>query len=144
MNDTKIEYPVEAAGGRAIGVFNVPNSQDPTTETRSSARTAYYDPVQERSNLHIITGTKVTQINFANDSLTAVGFAMRSRAGNQTVSVRARKEVIIAAGAIFSLNLLQVSGIGPRKMLTQAGVPVKYELPGVGTNLQGKNIDPWC
>ena len=47
-----------------------------------------------------------------------------------------RKEVILAAGAIFSPVLLQVSGLGPRSVLDRIRVPIVVDLPGVGRNLQ--------
>jgi choline dehydrogenase-like flavoprotein len=46
------------------------------------------------------------------------------------------REVILAAGAIISPALLQVSGIGPVDLLNELGVPVKVDLPGVGQNFQ--------
>lgn len=46
------------------------------------------------------------------------------------------REVILAAGAIISPSLLQVSGIGPASVLDELGVPVQIDLPGVGQNLQ--------
>ena len=48
----------------------------------------------------------------------------------------ARKEVILAAGAIASPMLLQLSGVGPREVLDGLGVPLVHALPGVGGNLQ--------
>lgn len=52
------------------------------------------------------------------------------------VDVRARREVILSAGAIGSPHLMQVSGLGPAELLTQHHVPVAVDLPGVGENLQ--------
>ena len=54
----------------------------------------------------------------------------------QIKTVLASKEVISSAGSIGSVQLLQLSGIGPRDVLEQADVEVKHELPGVGQNLQ--------
>src|SRR5690606_7795343 len=50
--------------------------------------------------------------------------------------ITARREVILAAGAIGSPQLLQLSGIGPGALLQQHGISVVHELPGVGENLQ--------
>lgn len=52
------------------------------------------------------------------------------------VQIRARKEVILSAGAIGSPQILMLSGIGDRAHLEQVGVPVKHSLPAVGKNLQ--------
>ncbi|KRE29902.1 choline dehydrogenase [Mycobacterium sp. Soil538] len=54
----------------------------------------------------------------------------------QMVDVRARREVILSAGAIGSPHLMQVSGLGPAGLLAQHHVPVAVDLPGVGANLQ--------
>lgn len=56
--------------------------------------------------------------------------------GGDTISVKARREVILCAGAIGSPQLLQLSGIGPAGLLREHGIPVVRELPGVGENLQ--------
>lgn len=59
------------------------------------------------------------------------------RNGTETVqSVRAKQEVIIAAGAPRSPQILQLSGIGPRKLLSRLGIDVVEDLPGVGYNFQ--------
>jgi choline dehydrogenase-like flavoprotein len=129
-----IRFPRDGASGDAVGVIWAPNSQDPTTETRSSARNAYYDPVAHRPNLHLITGTKVKKVTFCGK--TATGVQMTKRGDNTTVSIQARKEVIIAAGPVFSPNVLQLSGIGSRTMLEAAGITVVQDLPGVGMNFQ--------
>ncbi len=50
--------------------------------------------------------------------------------------VYAKKEVIVAAGALRSPKVLELSGIGKREVLQSAGVPVMVELPGVGENMQ--------
>ena len=113
-------------------MFWVPNSEDPTTETRSDARTAYYDPAANRTNLHLVTATKVNKVLF--QGTTAIGIQMTSRDDNTTVSAYAKHEVVIAAGPIFSPNVLQLSGIGPSSMLEAAGVDVVVDLPGVGMN----------
>ena len=59
---------------------------------------------------------------------------MTGRDDNTTVSAYAKHEVIIAAGPIFSPNVLQLSGVGPSSMLEAAGIEVVADLPGVGSN----------
>ncbi|MCL5739372.1 MAG: GMC family oxidoreductase N-terminal domain-containing protein [Betaproteobacteria bacterium] len=56
--------------------------------------------------------------------------------GNELVTVHARHEVILSAGAVNSPQLLQLSGIGPAALLRQHGIDVVHDLPGVGANLQ--------
>ena len=56
--------------------------------------------------------------------------------GQELVTVRATREVLLCAGAVNSPQLLQLSGIGPAALLHQHGIEVVHELPGVGANLQ--------
>jgi len=134
LDNGTIPYPIDGADGSGVGVLWVPNSEDPTTETRSDAKTAYYDPAVNRTNLHLVTGTKVDKVTFSGK--TATGVQMTSRDDNTTISAFASKEVIIAAGPVFSSNILQLSGVGPCDMLEAAGIEVVHDLPGVGMNFQ--------
>jgi choline dehydrogenase len=59
-----------------------------------------------------------------------------SSGSSQTISITASQEVILAAGAIWSPTLLQVSGIGPTSVLQSLGITTLLDLPGVGNNLQ--------
>ncbi|CAG8949018.1 hypothetical protein HYFRA_00002146 [Hymenoscyphus fraxineus] len=68
--------------------------------------------------------------------LTARGVKIVSRADKEVAEVYAKKEVILAAGAVQTPQLLQVSGIGPRQVLEAAGIKVKKDLQAVGANLQ--------
>jgi choline dehydrogenase-like flavoprotein len=61
---------------------------------------------------------------------------VRYRRGGEAHEARAGGEVILAAGSIGSVQLLQLSGVGPGEWLAEAGVPVVLEKPGVGRNLQ--------
>lgn len=66
----------------------------------------------------------------------AVGVEFATNASSPRISVRARREVIVAAGASHSPQVLQLSGIGPAAMLQSFGIQVLVDLPGVGQNLQ--------
>lgn len=99
---------------------------------RASTARAYLAPVRKRPNLAVMTGATVERVLL--DGKTAAGVALRR--GNQAGSVRAIREVIVAAGAIGSPALLQRSGVGPKEVLEEAGVAVRHELTGVGRNLQ--------
>jgi choline dehydrogenase len=94
---------------------------------RCSTAVAYLRPARHRPNLTVRTGAHVTRVLVERDR--AVGIAC----GNE--EVRAAR-VVLAAGAIQSPQLLQVSGIGPAGLLSSLGIPVVADVPGVGENLQ--------
>lgn len=128
----------EGANGNAVGVFHVPSPMDPVTRTRSYARTAHYDPYRNRSNYHLLTGHQVTEIRFVSDvRRTATGVNVVQRGTNgPKIAIQAKREVILAAGAVWTPWILQRSGFGPKSVLEAAGIPVKKDFPGVGANLQ--------
>lgn len=99
---------------------------------RSSTSNAYIKPAKSRSNLKIITNVLVQKIILENTIATGIEYSIN---GNKKI-LKANKEVILCAGSIGSPQLLQLSGIGPKKVLNDAGVEVLHELPGVGENLQ--------
>jgi choline dehydrogenase len=98
---------------------------------RWSATNAFLRPVMQRPNLTVMTHASVTRISLSGKRCDGVQFIHR----NQKFSVSASKETILAAGAIGSPQLLQLSGIGPAGLLKKHGIPVVRELPGVGENL---------
>ena len=97
---------------------------------RWSAARAYLEPARDRSNLRVETEALATQIVF--DARRAVG--VRFDQGRVTRELRARREVLIAAGALQSPQLLMVSGVGPGSHLQQLGIQTVADLP-VGANL---------
>ena len=99
---------------------------------RWSASKAYLEPVRNRSNLTILTKSKVSCILLENGRATGVRY---KRNGAET-TVRPRKEVILSAGAVGSPHLMMLSGIGPAEHLRDMGIAAKHDLPGVGKNLQ--------
>ncbi|KAI0551607.1 putative choline dehydrogenase [Xylaria curta] len=100
---------------------------------RASAATAYLEPSKSRKNLKIYDRSIGERVLFDKDKR-AIGVEVTT-AGN-TYKLRARKEVIVACGAYHSPQLLQVSGVGPAKLLKKNGVQVVADRPGVGKNLQ--------
>lgn len=134
-----IPLPREHASGTATGAYWIPTALRPKTQTRSHARNSYYDPVQDRSNLVLVTGKTVNEILFNQGLLggyTASGVQYKSRSSGSVNQVFARREVILAAGSIFTPQLLQLSGIGPKSVLSAAGIKVKKDMPAVGANMQ--------
>jgi choline dehydrogenase len=97
----------------------------------SSAR-AFLKPVLHRKHLRLETGCLVERIVF--DGKRATGVAWRQ--GSVARSARCRGEVILAAGAIGSPQILLLSGVGPATQLQDFGIPVVLARPGVGENLQ--------
>lgn len=101
---------------------------------RSSAAVAFLHPVRGRKNLTVLTNTLVQRVLFDGDR--AVGVEGRSSEGGELQTWRAEYEVILCAGAIESPCILQRSGIGPTPLLTELGIPVRVDAPGVGSNLR--------
>lgn len=118
-----------------MGLFWLPNVRNATTQTRCDARVAHYDRViGSRPNYHLLTNTTVSKVLFEGE--TAVGVQYLPSAGGEVSTVYACKEVILAAGAFHTPQILQLSGVGPKKLLDSLQIPVISDLPGVGSNLQ--------
>jgi len=119
---------------------------------RCSTAVAYLRPARKRPNLRVLTRAQTTRILFegrravgveyrpgARADLRAAGTAKASGVtveAGPPVRVRARREVILCAGALQSPQLLQLSGVGPAALMQSFGIPVVHDLPGVGENLQ--------
>ncbi len=99
---------------------------------RWSAARAFLDPVRLRRNLRIETGVLVDNLAFDGRRVTGV----RYRQDGRSVTAQAKGEVLLSAGAIGSVEILQRSGIGPGVWLHDLGIPVRLALEGVGRNLQ--------
>ena len=99
---------------------------------RASTGYSYLKAAKKRPNLTILKRALVTRIVFEGKTATGI----ECKIGGKTSVYSAKKEVILSAGAIGSPQLLQVSGVGPRKILEAAGIDLLHELPGVGENLQ--------
>ncbi|HXZ67939.1 MAG TPA: GMC family oxidoreductase N-terminal domain-containing protein [Alphaproteobacteria bacterium] len=106
--------------------FTIKNGQ------RNSTAVAYLHPAMGRPNLKVETEAHTTKILF--EGKKAVGVEYLQHGQKQTA--RAGKEVILAAGAVASPQILEVSGIGQGALLQKLGIPVVHDLPGVGENLQ--------
>ena len=99
---------------------------------RWSAARGFLRPVIKRPNLRVVTGAQVECVLLDQGSARGVRFRLSGR----VVEATARAEVILAAGAIGSPHILQLSGIGPGALLQRYGVAVVKDAPGVGANLQ--------
>ncbi|KAK6956460.1 hypothetical protein Daesc_001738 [Daldinia eschscholtzii] len=129
-----VEFPPDSGAGRA-GVYWFPTFMDPKRVQRSYARTGHFDGIN-RTNYDVVTQSHVTKVLL--EEGTATGVVFRQKNGNATslTTVKANREVILSAGAIHSPQLLQRSGIGPKKLLESAGLNTTVDLPGVGQNFQ--------
>jgi choline dehydrogenase-like flavoprotein len=99
---------------------------------RWSAARGFLKPALGRENLTLWTGAQATRLIVEGGRV--AGLNLRHEGRN--LSVRAGREVILAAGAINSPHLLQLSGIGDPELLAARGVSSVHDLPGVGENLQ--------
>ena len=111
---------------------------------RWNATKAFLRPVQHRDNLQVWTGAQVTRLISARDDrgLRVTGVEVRpeghdhNRGAPLVARLRDGGELVMAAGAIGTPQILQLSGIGPGALLQRHGISVQHELPGVGENLQ--------
>ncbi|MCP8940202.1 choline dehydrogenase [Alsobacter sp. SYSU M60028] len=102
---------------------------------RWSAANAYLKPAMRRPNVTVVTSAQATSLMFEAGRAVGVAYRRGGPAGEERI-VRARREVIVAAGPIASPLLLMRSGIGPAAHLASFSVPVLRDRPGVGGNLQ--------
>ncbi|KKC02875.1 choline dehydrogenase [Mycobacterium nebraskense] len=114
---------------------------------RWSMADAFLHPIAHRPNLTVYTQTQALRLlmddQVHEDQRRGAWTTAQQRVNGlrllrdgHIVHVRARREVILSAGAIGSPHLMQVSGLGPAGLLAQHQVPVAVDLPGVGENLQ--------
>ncbi|EMH0062228.1 choline dehydrogenase [Providencia rettgeri] len=101
---------------------------------RASTGRGYLDQAKGRKNLTIVTHATTDTIEFEGKKAVGVKYYL----GNSTTAtvIKARKEVLLCAGAIASPQILQRSGVGPEDVLAEFNIPKVHVLPGVGQNLQ--------
>jgi choline dehydrogenase len=102
---------------------------------RVSAARGYLKPAMKRSNLTVRTHAHATSIVFEGKRAVGIRYNNGGQHGYGR-EVRAAREVILCGGAVNSPQLLQISGVGPGKLLGELGIPVQHELAGVGENLR--------
>ncbi|TFK49007.1 alcohol oxidase [Heliocybe sulcata] len=129
------------AGGQPVGAFLIPSTVDPRTATRSYSASAFYAPNSSRSNLLVLTEAHVAKIVLEKDSnglqkATGVSFIKDGK----TLTVAAKREVILSAGSFQTPQILELSGIGNKSRLEPLGIETKVDAPGVGENLQDHAI----
>ncbi len=147
VNEPRIRWDILDAVREAAFQMGIPKTDDFNTGTnegagpfhvnqrrglRVSAATAFLKPVLNRPNLRLVTNAEIDQLTF--DGKRATGVTYRHNGARHTASTKG--EVILSAGAIGSVQILQRSGVGPADILKSAGVAVRHDLEGVGRNLQ--------
>ncbi|KAH8779957.1 hypothetical protein F5883DRAFT_600235 [Diaporthe sp. PMI_573] len=132
----------DGMSGRAMGGVTTTNAIDDRAMRgeRSHSGNSFLKPVLGRVNLTVETDARVKRFVFREHSsgdterLQAIGVTYEK--GGITLSARANKQVILCAGVFGSPQILELSGIGSRSILENAGVQCLADLPGVGENLQ--------
>jgi choline dehydrogenase-like flavoprotein len=99
---------------------------------RCSSARAFLQPVINRPNLKVVTGAQTNRIDIVGGRAEGVAYEH----DGHLVTVKAKREVIVSAGAFNSPKLLMLSGVGPGAELEKHGIDVVVDLPGVGQNLQ--------
>ncbi|KAI1841908.1 hypothetical protein JX265_013080 [Neoarthrinium moseri] len=141
FNNLGLRMTADPRTGKALGGFQNPATIDPQTRTRSFASPAYLTAeVRQRSNLEIRCNSVVEKVltERRGDKVIATGVVIS--AGGKTQRIDARLEVILAAGALHTPQILELSGIGNRVLLESHGIPVVIDNPNVGENLQDHAI----
>ncbi len=148
VSNMRIQRPITDAWVAAAQAEGYPFNPDYNGETqegvgffqltarngrRCSSAVAYLNPVKDRDNLTIITHALVQKVEL--DGNRATGVSYQDKAGN-THTIKAAKEIILCGGAINSPQLLMLSGIGEAAQLSDHGIAVQKDLPGVGKNMQ--------
>ena len=138
-----LEAAVEA--GHALTAPNLPEGQgfaqtmvSQHRGARASTADAYLRPARARKNLRVVTGALVRRVTFDTPSDDAVPrvTGVYVEIDGVTRQAVARREVILAGGAVNTPQLLMLSGIGPAAHLAEHGIPIVVDSPDVGANLQ--------
>ncbi len=128
--DYGIPFNPDYNGAQHDGCYRVQVTQ--RDGERLSAAAAFIHPHLGRPNLDVRTGAHITRVLFEGRRAVAVEYVAQ---GSRRV-VRARREVIMSAGAFGTPQILMASGLGPGEHLQELGIPVVHDVKGVGQNLQ--------
>ncbi|KAJ5317001.1 hypothetical protein N7508_001509 [Penicillium antarcticum] len=109
---------------------------DPVSGFRSSADSTYGVIASKRPNVSIITETTVQRIMFTTEKEKVRATGVDALHNGEVITVQAKKEVVLAAGALQTPKILELSGIGAKERLDRFGIQLVVDQPGVGENLQ--------
>ncbi|GIL03126.1 MAG: choline dehydrogenase [Alphaproteobacteria bacterium] len=147
VEEQRLNWPILEAVREAAAEIGIPPTHDfnagdnegsgyfPVNQRRGvrwNARKAFLDPARRRPNLRVVTHAQAERLLIEDRRVRGIEW----RRGGRLERVNASREVILAAGAIGTPQLMQLSGIGPAELLAGFGIPVVHDLPGVGENLQ--------
>ncbi|KAJ5627012.1 glucose-methanol-choline (gmc) oxidoreductase [Penicillium herquei] len=121
---------------KVIGTRDYTATIDPTSGLRSSADNEYGAIAASRSNVTIITNATAERILFEYSSTDPIANSVEFIHNGERYLLKATKEVILAAGAMPTPKILELSGVGDRHRLDDLGIQVIRDLPGVGENFQ--------
>ncbi|RPA83730.1 GMC oxidoreductase [Ascobolus immersus RN42] len=146
FKDLGVPREVDGTNGRKVNALWGSFSLHPTNRSRSYARPAYFEPVLKRRNYDALLETRVTRILTSSSKggrkSKANGIEIAKSSTSARRTIKANREVILSAGAVASPKILQLSGIGPKKVLQSLNIPVVEDLPGVGYNYQDHSATP--
>ena len=108
---------------------------------RSSVAVRAIEPAMKRSNFSLVTHALVHKVQIENGRATGVQYQVK---GGALQVAKAKREVLVCAGAFNSPQLLMLSGVGPAEHLKEMGIAVVQDSPGVGQNLQDHITVPMC
>lgn len=123
-----VVHDINLVRDAAVGVVQTNQSRG----LRQDSATAYLSPIRDRRNLTIWARTQVERVHLEG----RVARGVVCLRGAERSLVRARREVVLCAGAFASPQLLMLSGIGPATQLRELGIEVVHDAPGVGEGLQ--------
>jgi choline dehydrogenase-like flavoprotein len=133
----------DSKSGTSAGGYSSIAFMDPQTATRSYSATAYYAPNASRPNLSLISDALVTKIDLEGKDSGVVATGVSFIMDGQAFKLKAKKEVILSAGAFGSPQILELSGIGSPALLSSHNIDIIIENDNVGENLQDHALVPY-
>jgi choline dehydrogenase len=125
-----IPFNADLNGADHHGCYHVQVTQK--DGERHSVAAAFIHPNLDRPNLEVRTGAHISRVLFDQRRVRGVEY----RRGSRTCVVRARREVVMSAGAFGTPQILMASGLGPGPHLQELGISPVADVPGIGQNLQ--------